>query len=324
MSKQTKHCFSVVYDEYILFSKERLKQQSYQSLIYKFRKHILPFFKDYYLEDITKLVILEWKESVISKNFSNNYNTSLYYLLSAFFEYCKNNYNFDKTIFSSVGCFKKKYEEDKHDFYTLEEFNKFIKYVKEEKYKQFFNFMFYTGTRPGEAMAITFKDIQGEYVIINKTISSHNGRHIGTPKTNSSYRSIIIDDRLKSDLLNLKKLYKNCTDNFFVFGGDKPLSPTTLNRKKIYACKKANLRPITLHQFRHSHATLLKDIGINVVDVSKRLGHSKVSTTLNIYTHTDYRNEKRVQSTLNSVRFNFFQCFNRYYKKLKSILKRPK
>ena len=66
------------------------------------------------------------------------------------------------------------------------------------------------------------------------------------------------------------------------------------SEEEIYeACKKANIRPITLHQFRHSHATLLKDNGVNVVEVSKRLGHSNVSTTLDIYTHTDLIQEKR-------------------------------
>ena len=58
-----------------------------------------------------------------------------------------------------------------------------------------------------------------------------------------------------------------------------------------------------------------------VNEVSKRLGHSKTSTTLDIYSHTDLTQEKRVFDTLNSVRFNIFTTM-KY--KIKSILKRLK
>lgn len=323
MITQEKDNFSVVYEEYLIFKKSELKEQSYTSLVYNFDKYILPFFKDYYLDNITKKTILEWKQYIINFNFSNNYNRTLYFALSGFFEYCKENYNFDKLIISSLGNFKRKYEEDKHDFYTRKEFNKFIKFVEEQPYKAFFNFMFFTGTRPGEAMALKFSDIHSDYVYINKTISSHGKRNIGTPKNNSSIRKIIIDKKLKNELLNLEKyylsIYNDFSANYFVFGGQKPLSPTSINRRKEKACKMANIRCITLHQFRHSHATLLKDNGVNVVDVSKRLGHSNVSTTLDIYTHTSSVQEKRVQRTLNSLRFNIITSLVLSFK---SIIKR--
>ena len=291
---------------------------------YKFDLHILPFFESMYLEDITSKVILEWEDYILSENFSNNQNKSLYYILSGFFEYCKLFYAFDKKIISNVGSFKKKYEEDKHDFYTLKEFKHFIKCVDDEIYKQFFNLMFYTGVRPGEAMALKFKDIKNGYITISKTINSHGNRELGTTKTNSSNRTIRIDKVLERDLLNLKNIYSKkyeFNDDFFVFGGIKPLSATTINRRKKKACEKANIRPITLHQFRHSHATFLLQKGIMVNEVSKRLGHSKTSTTLDIYSHTDLTQEKRVFDTLNSVRFNIFTTM-KY--KFKSILKRLK
>lgn len=148
-------------------------------------------------------------------------------------------------------------------------------------------------------MALKFKDITNGYIIISKTIESHGKRQIGTPKTYSSNRKVNIDFVLERDLLKLKKLYStdnNSYDDLFVFGGSKPLSPTTINRYKFNACKKANIRSITLHQFRHSHATLLLQKGIVINEVSKRLGHSKVSTTLDVYTHTDSTQEKECQT----------------------------
>ena len=114
--------------------------------------------------------------------------------------------------------------------------------------------------------------------------------------------------------------YKQDID-FFIFGGIKPLSPTTINRHKLKACEKANIRPITLHQFRHSHATLLIQNNMLINEVSRRLGHSKVSTTMDIYTHTDYLQEKRVYNTLNYMRFNFFDTLTYNFKNLISLLK---
>lgn len=317
-----KHLFLDVYNEYLLYAKKKQKEQSFSSLKYKFDSHILPFFKSMYLEDITSKTILEWEDYILSLDFSNTHNKNLYYILSGFFEYCRIFHDFDKTIISKVGCFKKKYEEDKHDFYTIDEFKKFIKCVDNEVYKQFFNLMFFTGTRPGEALALQFKDLKDGYITISKTINSHGKRKIGTPKTFSSNRKIKIDKILERDLLNLKKIYEEKTpfkDDLFIFGGTKPLSPTTINRYKKKACEKANIRPITLHQFRHSHATLLMQNNIMVNEVSKRLGHSKVSTTLDIYSHTDLTQEKRVINTLNSLRFNLFSSL-KY--KFKSILNR--
>lgn len=235
-------------------------------------------------------------------------------------------YNFDKTIISKVGNFKKKYEENKKDFYNLKEFKLFIKNLDNNIYKQFFNLMFFTGTRPGEAMALKFSDLQGDYIYITKTMSEHGNREIGTPKTNSSIRKIKIDKVLRNDLLSLKsyydKVYNKSNFDYYVFGGIKPLSPTTINRYKIKACNKANLRPITLHQFRHSHATLLLHNGIVINEISRRLGHSNVSTTLNVYTHTDLIQEKRVSTTLNSLRFNLFDTITYNFQQIIYIITR--
>ena len=315
-----KHLFLDVYNEYLLYAKKKQKEQSFASLKYKFNSHILPFFQDMYLEDISSKNILCWEEHILSLKFSNNYNKNLYYILSGFFEYCHIFYDFDKKIISNIGSFKKKYEENKKDFYNYKEFKRFIRCVDDEIFKQFFCLLFYTGVRPGEAMALKFKDIKNGCLTINKTINSHGHREIGTTKTNSSNRSIRINDFLEKDLLKLKRFYvSDLSDDLFVFGGQKPLSPTTINRHKLKACEKANIRPITLHQFRNSHATLLLQNGIMINEVSKRLGHSKVSTTLDIYSHTDLTQEKRVLCTLNSIRFNFFASL-KY--KFKSIIKR--
>lgn len=325
MLNKNKHLFKDIYtNDFILYYSRKVKKQTLTTFEYNFSKHILSYFSDMYIEDITQKDIIKWQDKVLENNYCNNHNKNLYGMLKRFLDYCSTHYDFDSSILLEVGGFKNKVEKKKKDFYTLKEFNLFIPHITNEIYKQFFNLMFFTGTRPGEAMALRFSDLVNDTISINKTISEHGKREIGTPKTSSSYREIIIDKKLHKDLLNLKNIYidkyNDSTFDYYIFGGIKPLSPTTINRYKNNACKEANLRPITLHQFRHSHATLLLNKGLSIHVISERLGHSKVSTTYDVYTHADPTQEKRVYDTLNSMRFNFLKP-TEVLKKIFSILK---
>lgn len=314
--------FIDAYEDFKIYAAKRHKKQSFDCLIYNFNANILSYFKDYDIFSINEKDIYNWQDYIISKNFCNNHNKNLYGMLKSFFSYCHIKYDLNIDFMLEVFPFRLKIEQRNEDFYNLKEFKHFIKHVDHIVYKTFFELMFYTGTRPGEAMALKFSDLKDFSISINKTIDEHGKREIGTPKTLSSNRIIKIDFKLRSDLLNLEKYYikKYCDHNkdYFIFGGIKPLAPTTINRYKLKACENANLRPITLHQFRHSHATLLLNKGISIHDISKRLGHSKVSTTLDVYTHS--MQEKRVLNTLNSIRFNIFGCLI-YNFKNKPILK---
>lgn len=139
------------------------------------------------------------------------------------------------------------------------------------------------------------------------------------------FNGLVISEISKQDIitrimiLKLKALYYGCCDDYFIFGGIKPLAPTTIDRVKKRACEKAHLRIITQHQFRHSHATLLLSKGILINEVSRRLGHSKVSTTFDVYTHTNLFQEKRVLRTLNFLNFKYMLKINifNYIKTLK-------
>lgn len=299
--------FEQAYSQYLKYIELKQKLQSIRSLKGKFEKHILPYFKNYNIFDIKENDYIEFQLFIDSKDYSYNMKRNIHFILSGFLNYCIKYYGIKNNVCSIVGCFKKKNIKPKEeDFYTYKEFKQFIKYVDENVYKQFFITMFFTGTRPGEAMALKFSDLYKYYIDINKTIDEHGNRDISSPKTSSSYRQVTIDRKLYKDLLKLKNYYQNKYNDysydFFIFGGKKPLSPTTINRRKEKACKLANIRKIKLHGFRHSHATLLLNKGIVIHEISKRLGHSNVSITLNIYTHTSKIQEKRVIKTLNLLR----------------------
>lgn len=102
---------------------------------------------------------------------------------------------------------------------------------------------------------LKFKNLSYKSISIESTIAEHGNRN--TKK--SSIRTIGIDNKLYRSLIQLKKYYmktyNNFNEEFFIFGDVKPLAPTTINRIKKAAAAKA--KGIRIHDFRHSHATLL-------------------------------------------------------------------
>ena len=205
------------------------------------------------------------------------------------------------------------YVKTKMYHYSIKEFKKFIKFVNNDIYKTFFTFLYYTGVRPGEAMALKFSDLNYKEISINKTIDEHTNesgiREVGTPKTLSSVREFKLDNFLYKDLLKLKQIYINKYNDknydYYIFGGVKPLAPTTINRHKIKACNMADLRPIQLREFRRSHATLLYNMNVPMQLIKERLGHSDINTTMKYYVDVEKTKEKRVIRTLNLIRLLF-------------------
>lgn len=105
-------------------------------------------------------------------------------------------------------------------------------------YFSLFELLYYFGLRLGEALALNWNDLQNNIIKINKTLirKSINNFTFNTPKSYSSIRNVKIDNYIITNLNKLKNYYQEFLgfkNNWFVFGGLKPLSPTTIERKKI-------------------------------------------------------------------------------------------
>lgn len=301
--------FTEAYEEFKIYSKNRYKKQGFDNLVYDFNYKVLPYFKGYDIFDISKKDILRWQDTILTFNYSNSYNKRLYFVFNAFLDYCVLYYDLPFNMLRQIGPFKKKIEKKKTDFYTYKDFNNFIKGVHIDIYRLFFTFMFLTGARPSEAMALKFSNIKGNYVYFEYNIQRKGKRELDTLKTKSSENYVLLCRRLKKELLKLQKSYikkyGNTNYDYFVFGGLKPLAPTSIDRYKAKACMERNIRPITQHQFRHSFATNLISKGIPLNVVSRLLRHNDITTTTKFYIHQDLAQEKRVLRTLNSV-YNLF------------------
>lgn len=283
--------FIDTYNEFKIYASKRHKKQGFVTIDQAFNKHILPYFKNKSINELTKLDIINWQNEILDHNFSNSFNSKLYYVFNSFIKYCVYCSYLDENIVSLVGPFSKKIEIKSHVTYTLIQFRKFRIYISDFVIKQFFNFMYFYGTRPSEAMALRFLDLKFRYVFIRHSIERKGNRNLDTPKNQSSIRVVKISLLMLFRIWLLKKYYVkkygSFSKDYFIFGGLKPLAPTTIDRYKKNAYEKANLPSITQHEFRHSYATRKIHKKVPVDIVSRSMGHSKVSTTLDIYLHQE-------------------------------------
>jgi len=299
--------FKELCDDYLLAKKQSLKSQSYRATISKLSNHILPYFGKYKVKDIDHRIYIAWKNEILKLSFSDKYNTALHGSMVSILKFAIDFYDLNQNIASKVGNFKKTNYIIKHDIWSYDEYQRFISVVDDFVFKKFYRTLYFTGMRQGEALALNWNDFIGDYLKVEKTIAKckNNGLDIiTTPKTKSSIRKIQLDITTKEELEKLKNYYKSdidFTNNWFIFGGLHSLSTTTIGRKKDEYCIKAKVKRIKIHDFRHSHASLLISRGTPITVISNRLGHSNTATTLGIYSHMIQEDENKAISILNNL-----------------------
>lgn len=173
----------------------------------------------------------------------------------------------------------------KLNFWTKEEFDRFLStFDAADPFRMAYLTLYYTGMRIGELQALTASDVDTEAgtITISKTYHRKYGvEMITTPKTPKANRTITIPKFLCAALQEyINKIYQPDADTRIF-----PYSHSCYTDAFRSHTKKAGVKPIRLHGLRHSHASLLIELGFSVLLISERLGHENVSTTLNIYAH---------------------------------------
>ena len=240
---------------------------------------------DLYLHDITKLKyekkLIEYRET-----YSPSHVKLIKTIFNIFFKFIKSYYvptfniNLEYTL-SKEDKFK---EKQKIKYIETNKIQEVLESITHPITKDFVTVQLLTGLRVGELLAITLKDIN----IKNKTLSVNKTKHTSgiftSPKTLSSVRIIEIDDRT----LNILMRYISASETVF----DTNISTLNYNLKNL---------SLSTHMFRHTHVALLVEAGVPIKVISERLGHSKIDTTLNIYTHVTENMKLDLRTKLNNL-----------------------
>jgi len=144
-----------------------------------------------------------------------------------------------------------------------------------------------TGARRGELAAFRWRDVDwtAPTITVRASLSETRGQVIvKQPKTASSARTIGIDSDTIAQLAAHRADNDNDNDDGFIFGGEKPISPSAWSKRFAAACRHTNVE-MRLHDLRHWTASALITAGIPINAVAARLGHARTSTTVDVYGH---------------------------------------
>ena len=280
------------YFEYILKTR---KLSTYEAQSYVYAKHILPYFKDKYINNISVYDLNLWKKTILNFSYKASYLNRIRTVLIGIFNYAVSNYGIVNNAILCIKPFENndntaKSNKQKLRYITLSDFNTFENSIDDIMWNTFFNFLFYTGMRKGEILALNWNDINFETkeIQVYKTLYCKNSNEVITNTKTGKNRVVIMNNILYNKLIKYKKHVMKYTDyknNWYVFGNSIYLAPTTIDRKKHEYFIKANLedKEITIHEFRHSHVSLLfnkylksgqTDLAKFYLIMSERMGHS--------------------------------------------------
>lgn len=308
-----------LYSEYERFHAHEVRATSHDTAMRWLRHYVLPDLSNTRLEKLTQPVLAEWKNKVAATQLSTTSKKNCYGAFVAMLNYAvKMNY-IQKNLLPIIGNFKdtddfQKPPEKLH-YYTPEQYLKFAAAardrahtVQEWGYYVFFSIAFYIGARKGEINALKWSDIDGNILHIRRSIAQKlKGDDVETPPKNKpSYRDMQIPNPLLEILTEHKERQRNADKNFSedyrVCGGTCCLRDSTIDKKNRQFADAAGLPRIRIHDFRHTHASLLVNEGINIQEIARRLGHADVQMTWNTYAHLYPREEERCMSILNKIK----------------------
>lgn len=310
-NSQSQECnhlsFESAYEQFIHTKQNDIKESSVYTLDSMFRNYITPYFKQKNIDQLTKLDYLNWLNALQQRRLSSKYFNEIRCSLQNLLNWVELIYDIPNLL-NKLPKAKNNVKVKEMQFYDLEQWKKFQNTIKDDiLYDTLFNFQYFMGTRIGETVALSDSDIDFKQNVVHITKSltrktKESIYKITTPKNSTSIRDVSMPDIIVKKVkkyLDWKR--QNGIASEFLFGGTKPLSDNTYTRRFRYYSSKANLPIIRIHDLRHSHASLLINNGANVMLVSKRLGHSTPTETLNRYAKLFRSAEDEIIKKLNNL-----------------------
>lgn len=298
------------------FVEKKLKyntQENYKNIINKYLK---PNLGIYYLKNLNPAMLDKYAQSLLDLNLANHTMQIIVSVLKKSIRMAVYPYELLKTNPANYVSYPKrpesiadleKNQDDDLKFINLDQFNQLMELTPiVDPFYVAANISFWTGLRRGEVSGLEWNNVDLQAMEIHvkqQMIVLNKGRYeITTPKTKNSYRTVPIGQTLVNILkkqrkiqLERKILYgKNYQDSNFVctHPNGKPVTPNSI-KYEVEKVRKLVDFDFNFHSFRHTHATMMVNAGANWKEIQKRLGHAKLSTTMNTYAHATKKQQRK-------------------------------
>ena len=312
--------FRSLYDIYIADCATRMRATYVYDKKCLFESKILPTFGKVPICDIDPTMVRRWQNALLEHpaGYAQTYLKSINNQLSAILNFAVRFYRLPFNPVPLCGPFGKK-NADEMDFWTREEYGRFIAEVKKPAARLAFELLFWTGMREGELLALTLADVDfaRSRISINKSFATlHGDEVINDAKTEKSKRVIAVPRFLLAQIRDYadRLVDYEPTERLFYF------TKGYLYHQRDTACERSGVKKIRIHDLRHSHASMLIDMGCSPLLLKERLGHENIQTTLQTYSHLYPNKQGEIVSQLEEGEGeNYADVLSEYEKKIENL-----
>lgn len=272
----------------------RVKYTTLQRRIYFYHHYVAPIIGPLLIKDVLPLHIQKINNSLIEKGVKNSSIHTIQGVTKSMFQ-CA----FDNSLIQKNPCEKTinipfQKGQDRREPLSKREEEQFLFYAKDCYYYRQFLLCLQTGLRCGELIGLRWQDVDFKKRIVhiqNNMVYINNQWVSGPPKSASGIRNIPMTDTVYQLLQELylirnpDSVKEEWKDLVFLSHQQTPIYENNYNAAIKNICKKAGIRQISMHIFRHTFATRCVNAGMKPVTLQRILGHASLNMTMDIYVH---------------------------------------
>ena len=287
----------------------RLKESTQATKDHIITTKLIPAFGKKRLCDISASDIVQWQnellryhDPVTKKPYSKSYLKTVHNQLSAILNHAVRYYGLKRNEAAVAGNMGSE-KDIEMDFWTKEEYLQFSEEMMDDPKAYYcFEMLYWCGIREGEVLALCKNDFNftKQEVSITKTYHRLGKRDIITdPKTPKGRRKVQMPEFLCEEMQDyFNSLYDLAPDERIF-----PFNKGFLHRKMTEGSEKAGIKRIRVHDLRHSHVSLLINMGFSAIEIADRVGHESIDITYR-YAHLFPNTQRKMANTLNMERMN--------------------